>query len=572
MNLLSWHGTILRRHQGGGEKLHAGLWPRRESAEDWVVRAPAAGLSGPIALHDEADAELRPDASPRQVGWRRHDQFGHASPQHGRVWFRPHRFAPDGMFLLIAPAQIALLRLLIAHDWLLPDGAALPGDTIALGDAFSLRAGAAHFALETTTLSLEEDRLLIASAAQCLELAPVRARQAHEVKLPRRPDDAGPPEAADPIAFAQAENAWLALRGAREFLSPPLVADHADRDWLHRRYWRMGGIPRGPYDSHYPIWRERDRYVLTARGREGVVLGADGVCGKYGDVLGVPVPGQGVFTREGDDVYIDRTALAAAPHLAGSYVCFANGNLTNYYHWLIGGLLVLHMMRPHLPPGTKILLPRSVLDIKTDPEFSGQGIVDHMAAMAAWGFDDLEVVVAPPPVVSVDEIFFQEYVDVTRIPAASMQAARADVLSRRKPRRGGQRLYLRRRGQRRVSNDQEIESLLHKQGFSMHELEGMSPAEQIDLFRDADVIVTPHGAGMANLLFCAPGTRVLEITPAAEYRSGFVEMSGKLGLVHAVLPCASVHESFWTDIRVDPVKLTRLLAMLQSVHLPAAAA
>jgi capsular polysaccharide biosynthesis protein len=42
------------------------------------------------------------------------------------------------------------------------------------------------------------------------------------------------------------------------------------------------------------------------------------------------------------------------------------------------------------------------------------------------------------------------------------------------------------------------------------QLERLSLAEQIALFRTVKVVVAPHGAGLANLVVSRPGTRVIE--------------------------------------------------------------
>ena len=40
----------------------------------------------------------------------------------------------------------------------------------------------------------------------------------------------------------------------------------------------------------------------------------------------------------------------------------------------------------------------------------------------------------------------------------------------------------------------------------------MKFSEQVDLFCNAEHIVGLHGAGLANIVFCQPGTRVIELT------------------------------------------------------------
>jgi capsular polysaccharide biosynthesis protein len=77
----------------------------------------------------------------------------------------------------------------------------------------------------------------------------------------------------------------------------------------------------------------------------------------------------------------------------------------------------------------------------------------------------------------------------------------------------GEKIYVSRAGarRRRVVGEEALRAALEARGFATVRLEERSWAEQIALFRAARVVVAPHGAGLANLVFCAPGTRVVEL-------------------------------------------------------------
>ena len=53
-------------------------------------------------------------------------------------------------------------------------------------------------------------------------------------------------------------------------------------------------------------------------------------------------------------------------------------------------------------------------------------------------------------------------------------------------------------------------SQLERRGFVKLPLEEMSWREQVAAFAAARVVVSPHGAGLANVVFCREGTRVVE--------------------------------------------------------------
>jgi capsular polysaccharide biosynthesis protein len=64
---------------------------------------------------------------------------------------------------------------------------------------------------------------------------------------------------------------------------------------------------------------------------------------------------------------------------------------------------------------------------------------------------------------------------------------------------------------RKIANEEEILPILTSRGFVYSELEEMSLRAQIELFSEAEAVVAPHGAGLTNLIWCTPQTRVLEI-------------------------------------------------------------
>jgi tetratricopeptide (TPR) repeat protein/capsular polysaccharide biosynthesis protein len=78
---------------------------------------------------------------------------------------------------------------------------------------------------------------------------------------------------------------------------------------------------------------------------------------------------------------------------------------------------------------------------------------------------------------------------------------------------GNDRLYISRQdaANRRVINELEIVDLLTSLGFQCITLEGRSVQEQANLFATASVIISPHGGGLTNTVFCRPGTKVIEL-------------------------------------------------------------
>lgn len=83
------------------------------------------------------------------------------------------------------------------------------------------------------------------------------------------------------------------------------------------------------------------------------------------------------------------------------------------------------------------------------------------------------------------------------------------------PRGPRRRLYIPRHnvGMRRVLNENAVEATMKQLGFEVFDNAQHSVRDQARAFRDADFIVAPHGAGLANIVYCDPGTPVIEVVP-----------------------------------------------------------
>ena len=94
------------------------------------------------------------------------------------------------------------------------------------------------------------------------------------------------------------------------------------------------------------------------------------------------------------------------------------------------------------------------------------------------------------------------------------------------------RLYIDRRGTRlrRLGNEDELAAALARMGFVAVRPETMSFADQVRLFRGADMIVAPHGAALTNLGFCRPGTQVIELLMDAYCNWCFRHLAGLMRL------------------------------------------
>jgi capsular polysaccharide biosynthesis protein len=64
-----------------------------------------------------------------------------------------------------------------------------------------------------------------------------------------------------------------------------------------------------------------------------------------------------------------------------------------------------------------------------------------------------------------------------------------------------------------IINDIEVSNFLESKGFTKYKVGQLPFKRQISLFKNAKIIVGAHGAAFANLIFCEPRTKIIEIKP-----------------------------------------------------------
>jgi capsular polysaccharide biosynthesis protein len=94
------------------------------------------------------------------------------------------------------------------------------------------------------------------------------------------------------------------------------------------------------------------------------------------------------------------------------------------------------------------------------------------------------------------------------------------------------RLYISRglASYRRVLNEDEVVKLLKARGFEVLAMETLSLQEQAAAMASCEVVLAPHGGGMSNLIFCSPGTKIIEIYSPELVATYFWKLSNQLNL------------------------------------------
>ena len=78
-----------------------------------------------------------------------------------------------------------------------------------------------------------------------------------------------------------------------------------------------------------------------------------------------------------------------------------------------------------------------------------------------------------------------------------------------------EKIYVRREdaNYRNILNEADLIDKLKKNGFKIISTSQYEILEQINFFVNAKIILSPYGSGLANIVFCNPGTKVYEISP-----------------------------------------------------------
>lgn len=97
-------------------------------------------------------------------------------------------------------------------------------------------------------------------------------------------------------------------------------------------------------------------------------------------------------------------------------------------------------------------------------------------------------------------------------------------------------IYISRKNSHRsFCNEEELIALMDNLGFDVCYLEEMSFESQIRLFEAAKVIVAPHGAGLANILWCEPGTHIVELFSPRYFNDCYARLCSQLKLTYMPL-------------------------------------
>lgn len=115
---------------------------------------------------------------------------------------------------------------------------------------------------------------------------------------------------------------------------------------------------------------------------------------------------------------------------------------------------------------------------------------------------------------------------------------------------------------RLITNEDEVFALFQEHGFCRYELSKMSFLQQVALFANAQIIVAPNGSGLANIMFCKPGTDIIELFQARP-DSSFYNLAKAVDLNHLGVQTSPFHETGFFNTEIP---LSIIQELLSKIH------
>jgi len=135
----------------------------------------------------------------------------------------------------------------------------------------------------------------------------------------------------------------------------------------------------------------------------------------------------------------------------------------------------------------------------------------------------------------------------------------------------GNRIFISRRNAvyRKIANEDEVISLVSKYGFEIVDFEKLTFSQQVSVTYNADFLMSIHGAGLTNMLFCNEGTVIYELSLENQFLDKcYYTLADACNHKYYYQFCKSTNNSesyYSSDIVVDIFSLERNLDnLLQS--------
>jgi capsular polysaccharide biosynthesis protein len=311
---------------------------------------------------------------------------------------------------------------------------------------------------------------------------------------------------------------------------------------------------------HSEFWAELSRLspevgvAAIARGRvltrSGAVIGPD-------DCL-ISEISAGFLSDDprGNEIFLS-LKLPPVTRVAGSIGVVTTPSSGNYFHWIFDTLPRLLMLEESGFDIDRVVVPRRSRFQRESLDLLGLG-PDRVIDTPGEHIEAETLVVPTMPGLSGNP------------PRWACDFLRESFLADLGSETSRRRIYVSRQkcGTRMVLNEAELVNALRIDGFEVFYLEELSFADQVRLFAEAEIVVSAHGAGLSNLVFCPRGAGLVELFSPGYVNVCYWAVANQIGVDYRyVLGEArqspggkgAVHENIFVDI-------TKVRAALRSLR------
>jgi len=251
-------------------------------------------------------------------------------------------------------------------------------------------------------------------------------------------------------------------------------------------------------------------------------------------------------------------------HVSGKVAVITQFAFYNYFHWLTEVLARLALLEIQGIEYDWLYVPQDNKYMKTSLEL--------------WGIDTNKILSpSKDTIITADEIIlpslvanvsFGNALNAAYVHPELLKYVQNKLLSKAKhiytDLAFAKKIFISRKDApfRKIINEDEVFNELQKYGFILYELTKLSVPEQIMLFHNAEIIVTPQGTSAANIIFCTPKTKIIELFQGLNDCT-FWYISQILSLNYTPIATTEFIDNYWQAWHSDtyiPISIIQTLA------------
>ncbi len=240
---------------------------------------------------------------------------------------------------------------------------------------------------------------------------------------------------------------------------------------------------------------------------------------------------------------------------------------SNYYHWHVIALERLVVLQDAgLLKNSLLFLPK---------KYQNYGMV--IPSLKAFGITEDQIVfLRRKSNIKVEEVSLvsvpQHHTEVFRKVYHNLQNSIDQIAA--KDLVFGDKIYISREGQysRYAENESDVVALLERYGFKKIRAEKFSYTEQVAILSKTKYLISPHGAGLTNMMFMKKGGYVIELTTKSKSVkpvTDYYKMADIIGMNYLCQECemgedtkSRTSDSHEGSIRVDLTELENNLKLM----------